>query len=212
MFFGANSVSIQKTNPARVTLHFNAMEAIRTVSKTAASVPVRIAAGRAHYWQEKSESEPVFDYDWTFTPTNYHGSLHTEGFAETEDTEDFVINYRRLKDRTEPVLFFAENILYEDELGDNGISSVSVRLRVMQFGWYCLFTIFLRVDQVTFKATTVRYYHEFDTQHIVKEVKKAEGSYESIVTLIGTANIRDVDAVMAILPAKIISNTVLFCR
>ncbi|CAD6342630.1 unnamed protein product [Miscanthus lutarioriparius] len=39
----------------------------------------------------------------------------------------------------EPILFYDEVILYEDELADNGISFLTVRVRVMPTGWFLLF-------------------------------------------------------------------------
>lgn len=123
MFFGCNQVTI--SNPANFSLSFNPIDAVKTVSKSADSVPIRIAASHADFWRQRSQSEVIFDYDWTYTPQSYHGAI----YENNQDTPcSLEIDYNRLKQQDEPILFFEENILYEDELGDNGISIISVKL------------------------------------------------------------------------------------
>lgn len=72
------------------------------------------------------------DYDWTFT-TTYKGTLLPEGSDETAstaecsaETED-KIDLNRLR-APEPMLFFDEVVLFEDELADNGISFLSAKV------------------------------------------------------------------------------------
>ena len=68
-------------------------------------------------------------YDWTFTPTNYKGSLIEENDSSgliVEATQQ-KIDYERLKIQ-ENILFYDEIILYEDELDDNGVSKLSLKI------------------------------------------------------------------------------------
>ena len=68
-------------------------------------------------------------YDWTFTPTNYRGSLIEENDSPgliVESTQQ-KIDYERLKIQ-EKILFYDEIILYEDELDDNGVSKLSLKI------------------------------------------------------------------------------------
>ena len=123
MFFGSNRVTV--TSPDNFTLNFDPIEALKTVSKSAEAVPIRIAASHADFWRQLSQSETVFDYDWTYTPQSYQGTVNSSAGGGNEDCLE--IDYERLK-RQDPILFFDENILYEDELGDNGISMISVKL------------------------------------------------------------------------------------
>ena len=124
MFFGYNQITISHPN---FSLSFNPIDAVKSVSKSADSVPIRIAASHADFWRQRSQSEVIFDYDWTYTPQGYHGSI--ESSHETIEEDSTVeIDYNRLKQQDDPILFFDENILYEDELGDNGISIISVKL------------------------------------------------------------------------------------
>lgn len=122
MFFGCNQIAISRPNDG-FSLYFNPIDAVRTVSKSADSVPIRIAASHADFWRQRSQSEVIFDYDWTYTPQSYHGDITATAEAEVA----LEIDYNRLKQQ-DPILFFDENILYEDELGDNGISIISVKL------------------------------------------------------------------------------------
>lgn len=126
MFFGCNKISI--SNSARnFSLEFSPIDAVKQVSKSADAVPIRIAASHADFWRQRSQSEVIFDYDWTYSPQSYHGTCSEMLVDENSDME---IDFNRLKQQ-DPILFFDENILYEDELGDNGISMISVKL-VMQ--------------------------------------------------------------------------------
>lgn len=62
-------------------------------------------------------------YDWTFS-TAYCGTLCNG--VPAEDTSER-LDIELLK-RQEPILFYDEVILFEDELADNGSSQLSVKL------------------------------------------------------------------------------------
>ena len=173
MFFGCNSVSISSS---KFSLSFDPVAAVKTISKSSANVPIRIAASHAEFWRQRSQSETIFDYDWTYNPQTYSGT--TEGDFSIKNSEE-EIDFNRLKQQ-DPILFFDENILFEDELGDNGISLLSVKLRVMNYGFYVLLNHFLRVDQVVFKSTSTRYFHSFNQNFILKETRTCEDSFESV--------------------------------
>lgn len=130
MFFGCNKIYLENSK-LNFVLQFTPLEAIKKVSNSSDSVPVKIAASHAEFWKQRSESEVIFDYDWTYTPQLYQGSLtcvddNSESNLKIEKT-DLEINFARLK-LQDPILFFDENILFEDELGDNGISLLTVKL------------------------------------------------------------------------------------
>ncbi|XP_066364234.1 TIP41-like protein [Miscanthus floridulus] len=89
----------------------------------------------------KPSDQVMLDYDYTFT-TPYCGSdavVVDSGTTQTsldgcstlcwEDTNDR-IDLVALSEK-EPILFYEEVILYEDGLADNGISFLTVRVRVM---------------------------------------------------------------------------------
>lgn len=79
-------------------------------------------------WDCSSRHQDVKDvvkpYDWTYT-TAYRGTLNDK--AVFHEAEEPSIDVARLR-KQEPILFYDENILYEDELADNGTTMLSVRL------------------------------------------------------------------------------------
>ena len=68
-------------------------------------------------------------YDWTFTPSNYKGCLLSEENSDSLklSVTDEKIDYERLKIQ-EKIVYFDEIILYEDELDDNGIAKLSIKI------------------------------------------------------------------------------------
>ena len=78
-------------------------------------------------------------FDWTFS-TDYKGTL--KGGSPFNSTTES-INVQKLKEREE-ILFFDELTFYEDELGDNGVSLYSAKVRVMPSCFFILLRFFLR--------------------------------------------------------------------
>ena len=118
-------------------------------------------------------------WDWTFS-TDYCGSLSNNGVSgETLTLTELVekvgienincvprtesgINYDILRDRTAPILFYDEALLYQDDLEDCGEITFDVKLRVMPTCWFLLSRMFLRVDHVTIRFVEGRYFHQFE--------------------------------------------------
>jgi type 2A phosphatase activator TIP41 len=79
-------------------------------------------------------------YDWTYT-TDYKGTLQrlvrrdaAEGMVQFERTEDATveateerIDLNKLRER-EPILWFEDVGLFEDELHDHGVSVMSIKV------------------------------------------------------------------------------------
>ena len=77
------------------------------------------------------KTEPTKPYDWTYT-TTYSGHPDaeepaTEWVAQDPTISNYGIPIAELT-RPDPILFYAEIPLYEDELHDNGASSYLVRI------------------------------------------------------------------------------------
>ncbi|KAG5639672.1 hypothetical protein H0H81_005855 [Sphagnurus paluster] len=80
---------------------------------------------------------PTKPYDWTYT-TTYMGHEHSgavsEGRSVTWATADHAIPSHAIPmaelTRPDPILFYAEIPLFEDELHDNGSSSLIVRIQL----------------------------------------------------------------------------------
>lgn len=59
--------------------------------------------------------------------------------------------------------------LWEDELGDNGISLLELRFRAMQDCFFALLRHYIRVDDVIIRIYDTRIYHEYDKDYIIRE-------------------------------------------
>uniref|UniRef100_A0A0A9HPF0 TIP41-like protein n=1 Tax=Arundo donax TaxID=35708 RepID=A0A0A9HPF0_ARUDO len=93
-------------------------------------------------------------------------TLHWE---DTDDRIDLVALSAK-----EPILFYDEVILYEDELADSGISLLTVRVRVMPTGWFLLLRFWLRVDGVLMRLRDTRLYCSFGNGDEAKPVVLCE--------------------------------------
>ncbi|KAI0290080.1 type 2A phosphatase activator TIP41 [Multifurca ochricompacta] len=125
-------------------------------------------------------------YDWTFT-TTYAGSLENAGSSNAQwipsepSNSQHAIPIAELS-RPDPILFYAEIPLFEDELHDNGASHLLVRIRVMPTCIFILSRFILRVDNVLFRAHDTRIYHSFASTPplVVRETRGWEAPYERI--------------------------------
>jgi type 2A phosphatase activator TIP41 len=87
--------------------------------------------------------------------------------------------------RPDPILFFDEVILYEDELADNGITMLSCKIRVMQDRLLLLSRFFLRLDNVLFRLRDTRVYVDFEKSEVIREYQSKECDY-GIVRQVGS--------------------------
>ncbi|NWT36288.1 TIPRL protein, partial [Chroicocephalus maculipennis] len=157
MMFGDNILRIQHDHGFGI--EFNATDALKCVNNCQGMIKVACA----EEWQEsRSETEHtkevVKPYDWTYT-TDYKGTLlgDTATLKVVPTTEH--INTEKLKAR-EQIMFFEEVLLFEDELHDHGVSSLSVKIRVMPSSFFVLLRFFLRVDGVLIRINDTRLHHE----------------------------------------------------
>ncbi|KIJ69786.1 hypothetical protein HYDPIDRAFT_22950 [Hydnomerulius pinastri MD-312] len=127
-------------------------------------------------------------YDWTYT-TTYAGH-HPESVAASTSTSwtdadpensDHSIPLAELT-RPDPILFYAEIPLFEDELHDNGSSNVLVRIRVMPTCLFILSRFTLRVDNVLFRTHDTRLYHSFGSSSplVIRQVSGWEAPYDRV--------------------------------
>ncbi|KAL7457216.1 hypothetical protein ACHAWC_008726 [Mediolabrus comicus] len=86
-----------------------------------------------------------FYYDWTFS-SPYAGSILSKQ------------NVSDNKNTSQPILLYDDIHLFEDDLHDNGESSLNIKIRIMPRCWYVLQRLFVRVDYVCVKCREVRYF------------------------------------------------------
>ncbi len=118
----------------------------------------------------------VKPFDWSYT-TDYKGTLRP-GSREFQPC-DHPIPLDLLR-RPDPILFFDNIILYEDELADNGVSMLSCKIRVMPARLLLLSRFFLRLDDVTFRLRDTRVYIDFETKEVIREYVAREADFESV--------------------------------
>ncbi|KAJ3001101.1 hypothetical protein HKX48_003057, partial [Thoreauomyces humboldtii] len=188
MLFGNNHLTV--TNGSDVTVTFRAMDALKRVDyapNAAEGIKVACAAHWAKNNAEAAEKikDVVKPYDWTYT-TDYTGTLVAgdDGGSAPEAAfgpppGDAIIDVERLK-RPDPILFYDELVLYEDELADNGTAILTIRVRVMPTCFLILVRFFLRVDDVLFRVNETRLYHTFGTDVLLREYSSREDTYAAV--------------------------------
>ncbi|KAI0098958.1 TIP41-domain-containing protein [Hypoxylon sp. NC0597] len=82
--------------------------------------------------------------------------------------------------RRDPILFFDEVMLYESELDDNGISVLSVKVRVHEQRMLLLARLFMRLDNVVVRIRDTRVYVDFVAEEVTREYTAKESGFEDV--------------------------------
>ncbi|XP_008065789.1 TIP41-like protein isoform X1 [Carlito syrichta] len=178
MMFGDNVLRIQ--HGSGFGIEFNATDALRCVNNYQGVLKVACA----EEWQEsrtegEHSKEVVKPYDWTYT-TDYKGTLLGDSLKlKVVSTTDH-IDTEKLKAR-EQIKFFEEVLLFEDELHDHGVSSLSVKIRVMPSSFFLLLRFFLRIDGVLIRMNDTRLYHEADKTYMLREYTSRESTIANLM-------------------------------
>ena len=90
------------------------------------------------------------------------------------------LDMEKLK-RQEPILFYDELTLYEDELADNGTSNLTLKIHCMPSGFFILLRFLMRVDGVLIRCFDTRYHYETNNAFILREYIERESPIASIV-------------------------------
>ncbi|KAL6717050.1 Tap42 interacting protein [Lecanora helva] len=177
MIFGDNLVSIQHTSGWGI--NFNTYDALDRVDKTGGSM---LQVAHSKEWQSTREkkhegiTEVVKPFDWSYS-TDYKGTTQSETPAFEASTKPIPLE---LLKRPDPILFFDEVLLYEDEMADNGITMFSCKVRVMPQRLLLLCRFFMRLDGVLLRIRDTRVYVDFGTQEVIREYLAKEEKYETV--------------------------------
>ncbi|KAI1374555.1 TIP41-domain-containing protein [Hypoxylon crocopeplum] len=82
--------------------------------------------------------------------------------------------------RRDPILFFDDVMLYESELDDNGISVLSVKVRVHERRMLLLARLFMRLDNVLVRVRDTRVYVDFAAEEVTREYTAREMGFEDV--------------------------------
>ncbi|XP_062089823.1 TIP41-like protein [Humulus lupulus] len=192
MIFG-DSCLVLKHIHSGTKIHFNAFDALLGW-KQEGLPPVEVPAAEKWKFRSKPSQQVILDYDYTFT-TPYrgsetiemdatkHGEVASEGIynLQWEDCKE-KIDVAGLAPK-EPILFYDEVILYEDELADNGVSLLTVKVRVMPSSWFLLLRYWLRVDGVLMRIRDTRMHCVFGDNSnptILRESCWREATFQSL--------------------------------
>ncbi|GAB5360128.1 hypothetical protein AAMO2058_000600700 [Amorphochlora amoebiformis] len=117
------------------------------------------------------------------------------GVARVASTEG--IDVKMLMKR-EKIVWYKELCLYEDELADNGLSKLDIKIRVMPSCFLLRMRFLLRVDDVTVRARDVRYFHDFDKNHVIVEIEERGDSFRTVNQKLYGKNLRTTDPEMLV--------------
>ncbi|KAL8541515.1 hypothetical protein ACS0TY_002690 [Phlomoides rotata] len=192
MIFGESSLVLTNVSSG-IKVHFNAFDAM-CGWKQESLPPVEVPAAAKWKFRWKPTDEVILDYDYTFT-TPYSGSASVikslESGREAPENSSCNLHWEDCQDQIdmaalasrEPILFYDEVVLYEDELADNGVSLLTVKVRVMPSGWYLLLRFWLRVDGVLMRLRDTRMHCTFteSTEPVVlREICWREATFKAL--------------------------------
>lgn len=187
--FGNNYLSI-KHSQSGFHYEWNALDALLPLNPIEGEDEDYIKVAYADDWsQARKQSDAVTKvvnpFDWTYT-TTYYGTNHSPQI-KFEPPSDLAAHGGiplTVLSRRDPILFFDEVTLFEDELHDNGMANLQVKVRVMPTCMFVLSRFFLRVDGVVFRMFDVRFYVDLQTNEIIREVKAKEMKYDLLKKLL----------------------------
>ncbi|SCU91193.1 LADA_0F08614g1_1 [Lachancea dasiensis] len=187
MIFGNSFVRIENEKTGW-SLDFNALDALKAVKMEDSGIRVSYANKWINSKREQQRTSELDEnslqigqhYDWTYT-TNYKGTVRN-GNCDKHFIQDDSLELPIDKlTRPDPILFYDDMILFEDELADNGISMINVKVRVMNERALVLSRFFLRVDGVLFRVYDTRVYVEFNESKVLREYKEHETDYKTVL-------------------------------
>lgn len=192
MVFG-DSCLVLKHMQSGTKIYFDAFDAL-IGWKQEALPPVEVPAAAQWKFRSKPFQQVILDYDYTFT-TPYCGSelIDTDTEHESGDLSKGSCNlhWENCEEQIDvvalaskdPILFYDEVVLYEDELADNGVSLLTVKVRVMPNSWFLLLRFWLRVDGVLMRLRDTRMHCVFGDSvnpTILREICWREATFKAL--------------------------------
>lgn len=129
-------------------------------------------------------TEVISPFDWSYS-TDYKGTVRSSHPPFETSTRSIPLDLLRQQD---PIIFFDEVMLYEDEMADNGITMYSCKVRVMEDRMLLLGRFFMRLDNVLIRIRDTRLFIEFGTGEVIREYVEKEEKYETVWQVRSTAD------------------------
>lgn len=173
MVFHKNVLTVSHKTGAQ--LEFNPLDALKFVRNEKLDLKVACSDEWKGSREDADTQEKVKPFDWSFT-TEYTGTVNDK--FRVEQTGQKIDMFKLMK--REPIHFYHDLTLFEDELHDHGISVLSVKVRVMPSGFYILQRFFLRVDHVLIRINDTRFHYEKGNDYILREYTHREAKIEQL--------------------------------
>lgn len=175
-----------------VARRVHARDALDAVDKTGDNMLQVAYAGEWSASREQTSAgirEVVRPFDWSYS-TTYKGTVvpgtlgRGGSDADSGRRLDFIptdepIPIELLK-RRDPIRFFDDVVLYESELDDNGISLLSVKLRVHDERMLLLCRLYMRLDNVVCRIRDTRIYVDFASEVVTREYSAREAGFNDV--------------------------------
>ncbi|KAF2098916.1 TIP41-domain-containing protein [Rhizodiscina lignyota] len=202
MIFGDNLVRVEHL-ASGWSIEFNAFDALDLVDKTGDTM---LKVSYSKEWQQSRENKyddadikgVVKPFDWSYS-TPYSGTVSTDSSSASSSPSFAPITTPiplELLKRPDPILFFDDVMLYEDELADNGMSMLSGKIRVMPARLLLLCRFFMRLDDVVFRIRDTRVFVEFKTGEVIREYTAREEKFEAVRERFAGRRAEDASAAM----------------
>lgn len=157
----------------------------------------------AGQWRPQSANPDIKEIevtsDWTCS-TPYWGSIYTptrnsgenaanesdnsiggerqlDHSMEQETDEELPMDLLRQRDE---IVWYQEILLWEDELADNGLCRMSIRVRVMPTFWFVLLICEMRCDGVLLREVGTRFFCRFGSDRVLREWTWKEASFDAL--------------------------------
>lgn len=203
MIFGDNVVAIEH-RASGWGIQFDAFGALDRVDKTGEQ---RLKVAYSKEWHQSREDshdikEVVKPFDWSYS-TDFKGTLAPGSGEFLPSSTPIPLD---LLKRPDPILFFDDVMLYEDELADNGIAMLSCKIRVMPARLLLLCRFFMRLDHVLVRLRDTRVYVDFDQREVIREYVAKEEEYDTVRDILASqrddvaAQLRDPNQLVDLLP------------
>lgn len=191
-------------NIAKLSKHYHETYDKTNDTEAVNVTPTELKIKQAEHWKNKKVAEGTEIKtlekisDWTYS-TPYKGSSKvlnpppkktedvTEAMEKLTISESHISLEKTDEDiplhnltASNPIKWYCEFHLFEDELGDCGLSQSTFRFRVMGDCFFGLLRHYLRIDDVCIRIYDTRIYHTFGTNYILREFSVRENTFDEL--------------------------------
>lgn len=145
-----------------------------------------IKVAQARLWHSRSGCS-VTPHDWTFTNVGHHGTISSLNVIQLPSTASIFDHFdKSLLLRHDPIQYSKHIILYEDELGDHGSSTFTIRLRIMPTCFLLLSRSYVKLQDVLIRAIETRILGLLESGPLYRDISIKELQWTSDEKLFST--------------------------